>query len=190
MDDIRLSDAIRNLTAQMGINCILDPRVPGSDIGPGRSLPDPEIKGRWKNESAGDVLTTLLKQHKLMMVTNPATTVARIVPANQAVKPVSPSEVGMDSNGVLPTLRISNVRLVDAIKAIASRAHLVVSFDTMFSSSALGRDDGEISIRWENITARQALAAILDNYELVMTEGSANAPARITLKTQDQKKHP
>jgi hypothetical protein len=52
--------------------------------------------------------------------------------------------------------------------------------------SAPAFDQGTISIRWENITARQALAALLDNYDLVLIEEPGAASARITLKSRGE----
>jgi hypothetical protein len=39
-----------------------------------------------------------------------------------------------------------------------------------------------VSIRWERITARQALAALLDNFNLVMTEDAATFTAKISTR--------
>src|SRR5437879_2702402 len=39
IEEVPLPDAIRNLARQMNLNYILDPRVPGSNFGPGRSAP-------------------------------------------------------------------------------------------------------------------------------------------------------
>jgi len=38
IDNVPLPDAIRNLARQFDLNYILDPRVPGSDFGPGRAV--------------------------------------------------------------------------------------------------------------------------------------------------------
>src|SRR5688572_9561772 len=84
-DNVPLADAIRNLARQGGFNYILDPRLPGSDFAPGRTAPNPPVSGSWTNVSAPAALNALLKEHKLVMVTNPATSVARIAPANQNV---------------------------------------------------------------------------------------------------------
>ena len=42
--------------------------------------------------------------------------------------------------------------------------------------------DYDISIRWENVTATQALAAILDNYGLLLVQDPGSATAKIAEK--------
>ena len=49
---------------------------------------------------------------------------------------------------------------------------------------------GSVSFRWERITARQALAALLDNYDLVMIEDCATSAARITRKSDPERNQP
>ena len=72
-------------------------------------------------------------------------------------------------------------KVTDAIKAIAAQAKLKVSFDPRLSGT---KAFPTISFRWETLTARQALAALLDNYNLAMVEDPTTANARITFKKQ------
>jgi hypothetical protein len=123
----------------------------------------------------------LLKDHKLMMVTNPATTIARIAPANAGVKPVAADQVRADTNGVIPLLVMEDVPLAAAIRKLASHAHLNLTLDTRLSTPEFDRQ-GTVSFRWQKVTATQALAALLDNYDLVMTDDPATSSARITTK--------
>jgi hypothetical protein len=71
----------------------------------------------------------------------------------------------------------------EAITKLASAARLTVSFDPAVSAPAFD-GQGTVSFRWERITLRQALAALLDNYGLAMTEDTASSAARVTLKTK------
>jgi len=180
IDNVPLPDAIRNLARQIDLNYILDPRVPGSDFGPGKSAPKPNVSGRWTNSSANEALAALLSEQKLMMVTNSATTVARIAPANMGLKPVPATQVGPNTNGVIPLLVLEDVPLSNAIKSLTSHIHLNVSIDPTLSASL--DKEGTISFRWQKLTVRQALAALLDNYGLVMSEDPATSSAKITLK--------
>src|SRR5262245_50427795 len=127
--DVPLPYAIQNLARQAGLNYILDPRVPGSGFGPGRTAVKPPVTARWTNVSARAALSRILQQHKLTMVTNPATTVARIAPADLGVKQVPASQVGTNTNGVLPLLVMDDVPLTDAIRNLATHARLNVSLD-------------------------------------------------------------
>jgi hypothetical protein len=179
IDKVPLTDAIRNLARQAGFNFILDPRVPGSGFAAGRLVPEPSITVRWENVSAQEALSALLTVHHLTIVTNPATTVARIAPADQKVKPVPASQVGSDTNAPIPLVVMDQVPLREAIRKLAGQLHLNVLFDSKLSAPAF-EPDGLISFRWENLTARQALAALLDNYGLVMEENRSTSSARIT----------
>src|SRR5437773_3637561 len=169
MENVPLSAAIDNLTRQMELNYILDPRL--LSPGGGTLLSDPSITVRWRNITVEDALRRVLKEHELTMVTNSATSVTRIVPTNVVVNPVPASSVGKDTNGVIPKLSMDYVPLAEAIKKTANRAHLNISFDPkatrVFKSADVFRSEVTVSFRWENITARQALAALLDNYDLI-----------------------
>ena len=180
ISDVPLPDAIRNLARQAEVQYILDPRVPGSTFGPGRSLPKPNVSGRWPNTTPQAALANLLKDHKLMLVTNPATTIARIAPANAQVKPVPAEQVRTDTNSVIPLLVMEDVPLTAAIKNLATHAHLNISLDPRLSAPEFD-GQGTVSLRWQKVTAMQALAALLDNYDLVMINDPAGS-ARITTK--------
>src|SRR5258708_33254695 len=169
MDDVPLSDAIKNLARQAGINYILDPRISGSG---------PTVSGRWENKTAEQLLGTVLQEHKLVMVENTATSVARIASKDQGVKPLPANEVGSDTNKVIPVITLDSVPLDEAIKKLAVQANLKVSLDPKLSSAKATN----VSFRWENVTAKQALAALLDNYDLIMIDDPPNSVARIMIK--------
>src|SRR6266404_1682728 len=182
MDDVPLDDAIRNLAKVAGINYILDPRIAGSR---------PKVSGRWENTTAEQMLGKMLQEKKLKIVENPATSVARIASSNQVVQPVPASQVGNETNKVIPVILVDDVRLDDAIKHIAAQANLKVTLDprlSVTSSGGRGRAFPTVSFRWENLTARQALAALLDNYDLTMVEDPTTANAQITIKKRAAEK--
>jgi hypothetical protein len=185
IDDVPSTDAIRNLARQAGINFIFDPRVPGANFGPGRFELNPSIHVRWTNLAVRTALGRLLKALNLTMVTNPATAVARIAPANLGVKPLPASQVGASTNAAIPLIVMDDVQIARAIRAFAAQADLSVSLDPKLSAPAFD-GQGTISIRWENITARQALAALLDNYDLVLIEEPGTSSGRITFKTRGE----
>jgi hypothetical protein len=182
IESVALADAIRNLARQANINYILDPRVPGSTIGPGRRLKEPYVSRRWEKRTLGSVLSDVLKEQRLMLVENPTTSVARIAPENAGVSPISTNVLHADTNSPLPLLSIENVSLVDAIENLARRADRKVIFDPRFADAKLVRDGGVVSIRWENVTLGQALAALLDNFDLIMVENASKKSVLVTIK--------
>ena len=189
MVDVPLADTIKILARQSNLNYILDPHVPGSDFGPGRLAPKLLVTANWTNVTAQAALSSLLKEHILTMVTNSATTVMRIAPANLSVKPVPTSNVGTNTGSIIPLLVMDSVSLTEAVTQLASAASLAVSLDPKLSATAFDAQ-GTVSFRWERITARQALAALLDNYDLVMIEDPATSAARITQKSDPERKQP
>lgn len=182
MEGVPLDDAIRNLARQWSLNYILDARLLGAS---GSLASNRSITGRW-HLTALQVLEKVLRDNGLTMVTNSATTIARIVRTNDSVYPVSQQLVGNGSDPAIPLLRIDD-GLDKAIAEIANKAHLNISLDpNLHVPSARGDtavSNCQIYVRWENVTARQALTAILDNYNLAVAEGSATSPNKIIIKS-------
>ena len=123
MDDVPLLDAIKNLARQAGINIIIDPRLvsPAYDAN-GRFIPPPSVSNRWEKMTAKQILDSLIDEHKLKIVENPATGIARISSSKAAVKPVASSEIptGRDTNAVFPLIIMEDVPLNVAISNLAT----------------------------------------------------------------------
>ena len=155
MVDVPLADAIKTLARQSNLNYILDSHVPGSDFGPGRLAPKLVVTANWTNVTAQAALSSLLKEHRLTMVTNPATTVMRIAPADLSVKPVPTSQVGTNTSSIIPLLVMDSVSLTEALTKIASAASLAVSLDPKLSATVFDAQ-GTVSFRWERDDQRNA----------------------------------
>ena len=69
---------------------------------------------------------------------------------------------------VIPLVQLENVRLADALRQMARKARLNVILDPRLSTPPF--NEITISIRWENVTAREALMALLENYDLRLVE--------------------
>jgi type II secretory pathway component GspD/PulD (secretin) len=79
MDDVPLTDAIKNLARQAGLNYMLDPKVNFGQIGPdGKPVPQPVVSIRWENVTAEQALTALLGNHDLQLTEDPKSKIARI----------------------------------------------------------------------------------------------------------------
>jgi hypothetical protein len=186
IENVPLTDAIRNLTRQMELNYILDPHVPGVAFGPGRRVKQPIISRRWTNATPEQVLRAILRENQLILVTNLATTIARIAPGSVAVWPVNPGVAGMegDTNQPVPLIVIEDVPLLDVFKNTCRHVGRTAIFDPDVSEAFA--EGCEIQVRWENLTARQALGALLDNYGLMMREDPSTGMARIRFKNRQQ----
>jgi hypothetical protein len=188
MEEVPLCDGVRELARQDGINYIFDPVVLASFVDSGgRFIHEPIINGRWTNVTARQVLGELINAYNLTMVTNPATTVARIAFATQAAKPVPASQLGEDTNKAIPLIIIEEVPLKDAIKNLANAANLTFILDPTLLPAKGARGENFLSslvnLRWLNLTAKQALVALLDNYGLMMVQHPGNFTIQIIAKT-------
>ena len=79
IDDLPLTDAIRNLARQASINYLIDPKVafglPGAD---GKIAPMPNVSIRWEKVTAQQALEALLNNYSLQLIEDPKTKIARI----------------------------------------------------------------------------------------------------------------
>jgi hypothetical protein len=78
-------------------------------------------------------------------------------------------------NEVIPLIEMEKVPLTDAIRQLARQARLNILLDPRLSAAPFDRMT--VSIRWENVTAQEALAALLDNYGLVLVESRQSIPS-------------
>src|ERR1044071_1220627 len=67
---------------------------------------------------------------------------------------------------VIPLIEMENTPLSEALRQLARKAHLNILLDPRLSQPPFGRM--MVSIRWQDVTAREALNALLDNYGLVL----------------------
>ena len=171
MEDVRLEDAIQNLAKMANINYVIDPKLSLSGV----------VSGRWENISAEQMLGKVLDQHNLKMTPNPATSVARVTLSNAIIKPITPGPVERNTNDIVPIFHMDEARLDDAARYLGGVADLKISFDPGLSEKTLGQS---VTFRWLNLTARQALAALFDNYDLAMEEDPGSHTARVISKKQ------
>jgi hypothetical protein len=181
IEDTPLNDAILNLARQMELNVILDPRVPGSTIGPGSRIEPPRVNCRYEKLTIRQALDRVLKDHNLVLIDNPATTIARIAPAAAGVKPVPAARVFSDTNGPCPLAVVEDSPLAAMIRNVAQQMHLNVSVDPAITAQVAGYG-GTVSFRWEKVTMPQMLVAVLDNFDLVAVEDTTTSTVRIIRK--------
>lgn len=185
MQNSPISQAIDILARQAGLNYILDPQSdPASRIPGGKAT---IVSFEWENISARDALDRLLKEHDLVLVENPVTSVARIAPASLRIKPVDAAQLGHDTNAVVPIISMSYATLDAAIQSCADQLHQKIVLDEAVQKGPDGREVQlpMVSFRWHQLTARQALVALLDNYGLTMVEDSTTSTLRIGPKPKN-----
>jgi type II secretory pathway component GspD/PulD (secretin) len=87
----------------------------------------------------------------------------------------------------IPLIQFQDVPITTAIENLARQAGINYLLDPKIGygqpdASGQIKTEPTLSIRWENITAYQALLALLDNYGLQLVQDRSTQIARITLK--------
>ena len=96
-------------------------------------------------------------------------------PAGSPVVDVTP--VGKPDEPV-PLIVIDDVPLTDAIRNLARQSNLNFQFDPKIAAS----NQPNVSIRFENVSASEALNAVLENNNLAIVRDTKSKIARITVK--------
>jgi len=109
-------------------------------------------------------------------VTAAATEPTAAAPVPAPVKPVG-----------IPLIQFSDVPLTTAIENLARQAGINYMLDPKIAygqpdASGQVKAEPTLSIRWENISAENALLALLDNYGLQMVNDQKTGIGRITIK--------
>lgn len=91
------------------------------------------------------------------------------------------------STEIVPLIQIDDAPLPDAIKTLARQAEINFQFDPKIlnpAPDATGKIPPQpaVSLRWENVTAMEALLALLENYNLQIVRDPKTKIARITAK--------
>jgi len=156
MDDVPLTDAIRNLARQAGLNYMLDPRIGFGQLGAdGKPMPQPSVSIRWENVTAEQALLGLLNNYTLELTDDPKSKIARVTTKNPAALPplitkiyqlkfASPSNVlatvqatldpkdprELKRSKVMPDVRTSQLVVVATEKDITAVDELIARLDT------------------------------------------------------------
>ncbi len=172
--DVPITTAIENLARQAEINFMYDPKIGyGQPDENGQIKREPVLSIRWEKVSGRQALLALLDNYDLQLIDDPKTGISRITlkrlikyPADEATAwPASTNDV------VIPLIQFSDVPLMVAVTNLARQADISFSLDPKIGYGKRNKDgrvrpEPELSLRWENISARDALLALLDNYGL------------------------
>lgn len=150
MDDVPLTDAIKNLARQAELNYMLDPKVNFGQPGPdGRPIPQPMVSLRWENITAEQALFALLHNYDLQLVEDPKSKISRVTIKDPAapdplvtqivqLKYASPSNILAAVQGtlsdkrskVVADVRTSQLVLVATEKELVAVTSMIEQLDT------------------------------------------------------------
>jgi type II secretory pathway component GspD/PulD (secretin) len=118
-------------------------------------------------------------------VTSPATNVTTVEAPPAEVVPAAPAAPAAAVG--IPLIQFSDVPLTTAIENLARQAGINYMLDPKIAygqpdQNGVVKTEPILSIRWENISAENALLALLDNYGLQLIRTQNTGIARITIK--------
>lgn len=175
LKDVPLTAAIGNLASQAELNIFVDPQVSGS----GQAASEPKVSVQWTNVTAAHGFQRLLTENRLVAITNRATSVMRIVPATVAATPFPTNSLGVDSGRAIPRIGVEFMPLAEAFTRLGEAAQVTLNIDP--AARAMMEKQGPVSFGWRNITPKQALTALADNFGLVLTKDGGESAFRVQM---------
>ncbi len=109
------------------------------------------------------------------------------VTTSNATGGVSSSNIQASASASIPLIQFQDVPITTAIENLTRQAGINYLLDPKIGygqpdQNGQVKPEPTLSIRWENVTAAQALTALLDNYGLQITEDHRTHISRITTK--------
>ncbi|MCC6820830.1 MAG: type II secretion system protein GspD [Verrucomicrobia subdivision 3 bacterium] len=110
-----------------------------------------------------------------------------VIAAPPAAEPAPPPPSALASGAVIPLIQFQDVPLTTAIENLARQAGINYILDPKVGygqpdEKGQMRTQPNISIRWENLTAEQALTALITTYGLQIVDDPKSKIARVTIK--------
>jgi hypothetical protein len=129
----------------------------------------------------------VLKENGLVLIEDKLTTVARITGTNQIANIVDASLLGSDTNNLVSEIRFQDAPIDIALEDLIKKDHINIVLDPKLSGYVDPADnkfhsEPSVSIHWENVTSRQAIVALCENYDLVIVKDSATGVIQIKPK--------
>ena len=188
-EEVKWETVIDDLAQQAGINYVFDPKTGWTPIWEPDGKIQPNVTINWTNLTARQALTGLLAYYNLHLSDIAGTTVAKITLTNQVALEVDREWLRSGTNPVIPLIEFEMVPLDTAINQLAAQANLNIVVDVKPTDSSGGRGKPvfkvpTLRLRWRNITARQAIAALCENYELVLAKDTSTNRIRISRREQ------
>jgi type II secretory pathway component GspD/PulD (secretin) len=115
MDEVPLTDAVKNLARQANINYMLDPKINYGQPGPdGKLMIQPSVSIRWENVTAEQALFALLNNYNLQVNIDPKTQISRISPRDPAAPdPLTTKIIQLKYTGPSNILAAAQTALTD-----------------------------------------------------------------------------
>ena len=184
-EEVKWETVIDDLAQQAGMNYVFDPKTGWTPIWEPDGKIQLNVTINWTNLTARQALTGLLAYYHLHLSDIVGTTVAKITLTNQVARSVDREWLRSGTNLVIPLVEFELVPLDAAIKQLAAHANLNVVLDLKPTDSSPTRGKPvfkvpTLRLRWRNISARQAIAALCENYGLDLARETSTGSIRIS----------
>jgi hypothetical protein len=177
--NIPLRDAVTALAKQVNLNIIFDPVLLNQIA--------PNVNAKWRNVTAKQALQALLENYGWQMTGQSGTRIFQISarepnavdPQRTVVNLLEKAQTNAAAaDEVAAEIRFDGASLGDAIQALALQVKLNIIMDpaVLFQKAADGTFvlSSKLTKKWKNVTARQALQALLDNWGWQTTQIPGN----------------
>jgi hypothetical protein len=186
-NEVPLTTALENLARQEGVNYMLDCHLGlmwfGS--GPGHRA-EPLLNIRLENVTAWNTLNRILNLYNLVLFDNPITHIWQVRDADEPAYHLDASLLGLDTthpptntNSIIAVIEFTQVPLHYALENLIRQSSLPIVLDPQFKDSRTDLSRISLSLRWENLTAKQAIVALCQNYDLDIVKDVATGGLRI-----------
>jgi hypothetical protein len=190
-----LGETIRLLAKTGGLNTMIDPRLNDPARFKDGSLPLARaVTVKYENRTARQVLEAVLGQHDLRLVWNPESTVARIAlketeaeSAQSARLRAEPLPKTLGSTNVLAQIVEEETPWLEAFANLVRETGLNIALDPVLAGRAAAAGSAapvlpKVEYRLSNLTALQALAALVENSALVLVWNPATLVGRVVTR--------
>ncbi|HUA65243.1 MAG TPA: hypothetical protein VME24_05305 [Alphaproteobacteria bacterium] len=164
-DNVPITVALGNLARAGGFNYMLDPGIGYGEFDRyGQIIREPRVTLLFTNTTAEQAFVAICFDNQLVITRDPRTEVMFVRHKNHDVDFLE-EEFATNDTKIIPVIQFTGVPLSSALKNLARQAHLKCIFSPRIDTGDPDSEPG-VSLRWENITACQAFAALCESYDL------------------------
>lgn len=182
--DVPITMAIYHLAKQAGLNYLIDPQL----CRLWTYYPEPMLTFRMENVTAWNMLNRLLNIRNLILEEGPVSHVARITFSDEPLPDVDASPLNLQTNDtIVPVIELKDVPLDVALESLVRQSGLNAVLDPRLKDySDPQNPPPHSSVRWTNLTAKQAIVALCENYDLTIVKDNVGT---LQIKPREIKRH-
>jgi hypothetical protein len=188
MTDVPITSIIDVLSHLSHRNYILAPRISGMYHNhAGKVVSEPFRTFRWENLTPEQAFKRLCQENGLSAVNLPGTPIDQIT--NFKAKPATVDTTPLDgsTNTIIPLIEFNQKKLSTALEELAKTVRVQIVIEPkLLAAAPFSTDEDSLStlvtMYCEKVTAKQAIVAICENFELDLVKDSTNGPIRIEYK--------